>query len=182
MTIPNGAPECFGQLWDANAIECKGGYDPGYVSPNGGSKVRAKCELFDMCRSRVALKKANERPVLIPPQSIIRPPYGMPQPAVPYQQHGFVPGRPTQLSTPTVMAPQGQVSYQYPHAPMQIRPIEMMPVSHHMPSYLSESEHRQEGESYWAPLAREVTRGMLKAAGHSLAHFFDTVPFIRKPQ
>jgi hypothetical protein len=175
MNQPNGAPECFGQLWDPKATECSGGYDPGFVAQNGG-KVRPKCEMFDMCRTRVSLRKANERPPLIPPQSLIRPPFQMPQVAVPYQQH-LVPGRPFQAPA---QQPQQQ-QWQYPHAPLQIRPIEMMPVSHHMPAYLSEAETRLDGESYWAPLGREVVRGMVKAFGHSLAHFFDTVPFTRKP-
>jgi hypothetical protein len=167
--VPSGAPECFGQIWSEKAVECSGGYDPGHISPNGGH-VRPKCDFWDSCKTRVLLKRANERPALIPPQSLIRPPF---QPNVPYQ--GLVPGRPVQPLTPQV-----QQQYQYSHPQVQMRPLEMMAVSHQMPSYLSEPEVRLEGESYWAPMGREIARGLGKAFGHSIAHFFDAIPFTRK--
>lgn len=173
MNNPTGAPECFGKLWNEKAVECGGGYDPGYVGPSGG-KVRPKCEVYDACKTRVLLTKANERPSLIPPQSLIRPPFqGV---AVPYQQHGLVPGRPAAPSM-TGQPQQPQAGW-YPQ--VQMKPIEMIPASYHMPAYLSEPEVRLEEESYWAPFGREIFRGVGKAIGHSVAHFFDHVPFTRK--
>ena len=60
---------------------------------------------------------------------------------------------------------------------MQFAPIQMMPVNYSMPAYLTSPEQRMEGESYWAPMAREIARGMGKAMGHAIAHFFDNVAF-----
>lgn len=170
MNNPSGAPECFGSLWSDSAVECKGGYDPGYNGMNG-SRVRPRCDFFDSCKSRVTLKKLGQQPQLMPPQSLIRP-QGPFAPAVPYQN---VPGRP--VVGP--IQPQQQVHPGY-YPQVTFRPIEMMPASYHMPAYLSEPEVRLEGESYWAPMGREILRGLGKALGHSVAHFFDHVAFTRK--
>jgi hypothetical protein len=172
MNSPSGAPECFGQLWSDKASECSGGYDPAYVGPGGG-KVRPQCNFYDPCKTRVLLKKAAEKPSLIPPQSLIR--QGPFAPATPYQHHGLIPGRPAIPQTAQPPQPTW-----YPQ--VQMRPIEMIPANYHMPAYLSEPEVRLEGESYWAPFAREVARGVGKAIGHSVAHFFDHMPFTRREQ
>lgn len=180
MNNPSGAPECFGQIWSDRATECSGGYDPGYVGKDGG-KVRPRCDYYDACKTRVLLTKQNQRPALIPPQSLLRPSFNQPAAAVPYQNR-LVPGQQQQ----TVLNPleqhrtQQQSLYQHPGMPIHIRPMEMMPVSHSMPAYLSQPEVRMEGESYWAPLGREIFRGIGKALGHSVAHFFDHIPFTKK--
>lgn len=178
MNNPSGAPECFGQIWSDRATECSGGYDPGYVGRDGG-KVRPRCDYFDACKTRVLLTKQNLKPALIPPQSLLRPGFGQPQPVVPYQNR-IVPGQ--QALTPLQQHQQQQAAaaFQYSGMPIHMRPMEMMPVSHVMPSYLTQSEVRMEGESYWAPFGREIFRGMGKAFGHAVAHFFDHVPFTRK--
>jgi hypothetical protein len=174
MSLSTGnQPECYGQLWDPKAAECSGGYDPVYVGPNG-SKVRPKCDFFESCKVRLMLRANNERQAnLVPTAALIR----SSTQAVPYQQpQPIIPGR--QAIQPQHLQSQQQQQYSYP--PMQFAPIQMMPVNYTMPAYLSTPEHQREGESYWAPMFREIGRGMGKAMGHAIAHFFDHVPLTRK--
>lgn len=58
-----------------------------------------------------------------------------------------------------------------------IEPIKMQAMSYGMPAYLSVPEARDDG--FWPALGRELLRGMGKALGHSIAHFFDTMSFRR---
>jgi len=44
-----------------------------------------------------------------------------------------------------------------------------------MPAYLSVPEPT--GGTFWGTMGREVLRGMGKALGHSIAHFFDNHAF-----
>ena len=156
-------PDCFGQEWSSTAVECRGGYDPGFVSPTGGH-VRPSCDYFDSCKTRSLLKSANIRSQLIAPTSLIRPSY-TPQPVSPVPYSGaYVPGRPVQ------QAPQQQWM-QHPQVLMD--PIRMVPMAHEMPAYLTVAEHRHDGESYWAPLWRAVLRSLGKAIGHAVSNFFD---------
>jgi len=70
---------------------------------------------------------------------------------------------------------------QYPQqfqAQAQLTPIAMMPQSYDMPSYLSVTEDREKG-SFWTTLLHELLRGAGKAAGHSIANYFDKVRFRR---
>jgi hypothetical protein len=45
--------------------------------------------------------------------------------------------------------------------------------------YLSVPESRDDNESPWAVLGRELLRSALKAGGHTLAHFMDNEPLKR---
>lgn len=170
-------PECFGKMWSSEASECAGGYDPFFVGPNG-TKTRPRCDFYESCKTRTVVARANQQQrvagSLVPPQALVRPP----APISPYQQQTqyqpapYVP-RPIQQQPP----PQPQ-QYTYPHVVMP--PVQMMPTSYAMPAYLSTPETRQEDESFWHPLGREIFRGLGKALGHSLAHFFDVT--ILKPR
>ena len=52
-------PKCFGKLWAAEAVECKGGHDPYYVAKPGETKNhRPKCWFFNTCRVEVPAKSA----------------------------------------------------------------------------------------------------------------------------
>ena len=64
--------------------------------------------------------------------------------------------------------------YQYPAPAYQLQYM--------VPGYLSVHEQRLEGDSYSGMLIREVVRGALKAAGHTLANFFDMNPFRLPPR
>ncbi len=81
----------------------------------------------------------------------------------PQPQPGVVPrtvpvvGQPQQA--PTVVA----------HHPGQVYHL-----NYTMPGYLSVPEERLPGESLGSVLMREIIRSILKAAGHALAHFFDS--------
>ena len=58
-------PPCFGESWEASAAECAGGYDAGFIAPNG-SHVRKKCEYYDSCKVRTLLRTSgNAQPVPI---------------------------------------------------------------------------------------------------------------------
>ena len=228
----NGPPECFGKLWEAQASECAGGYDPGYTSMNG-SHIRPKCDFFDSCKVRTQLAKSNQQPqTTIPPSALNRqqtaaqqpaylpPPPSPQQPWVPVPPQPIVPGRQqaaaSQQAQQPVQAPMPwQMQWQQPQAPQQwnaqmqqlfmlmqmmqqqqqnpflpppiypgnfpvhgnIDPIKLQAVNYGMPSYLSVSEPRSDG--FWAPFGREILRGMGKALGHSIAHFFDHVTLKR---
>ena len=56
-----------------------------------------------------------------------------------------------------------------------IDPIKMMAMNYGMPAYLSVPEPA--GGTFWGTMGREVLRGMGKALGHSIAHFFDNHAF-----
>lgn len=56
-----------------------------------------------------------------------------------------------------------------------IDPIKMMAMNYGMPAYLSVPEPT--GGTFWGTMGREVLRGMGKALGHSIAHFFDNHAF-----
>lgn len=74
-----------------------------------------------------------------------------------------------------------QPSFLFPPAPQnipyQMAPLQMMPAYYDMPAYLSAPEPVLKEESLLYPLGREILRGMGKALGHSIAHFFDHVAF-----
>ena len=173
MTQPPPQPECFGKLWDASASECTGGYDPAFVGLNG-SKTRPKCDFFDSCKVRLMIAKSQETQQrmqpLIPPQALMRQ-----QPPTPWQPQPLVPGRPPQMMPQPAYQPPQQQMYQYPQVVMP--PVQMQATNFSMPAYLSTPEVRREGESFFAPLGREIFRATGKAFGHTLAAFFDHVSF-----
>jgi len=51
-----------------------------------------------------------------------------------------------------------------------------MPVNFQMPAYLTVPQQREPGESLISLLFKNLFRSMMKAGGHSFAHFWDTVP------
>ena len=57
-----------------------------------------------------------------------------------------------------------------------VHPASTYQLNYVVPSYLSVPEPRAVGESIWRLLARLVLRAILKALGHELAHFADTIP------
>ena len=53
-------------------------------------------------------------------------------------------------------------------------PVESaIPVNYKMPNYLTVPEEREQGESAWSVLGREILRSAAKAVGHAVAAFFD---------
>ena len=171
MANPPGSPECFGEIWDPKATECAGGYDPGYVASNG-SKVRPVCDFFQSCKIRTTLKQSSDalaRQALIPPGQLIRPPAVPYGPVVPNRQYASTQQPPAQQPPQWAMQ----------HPQFQMQPVQMVPMAHAMPQYLAAPEVWHQGESYWHPLVRSVGRGLGKALGHTIAHFFDSTPFLR---
>lgn len=106
-------PDCFGDLWDRDAVECSGGFDGGFVSTNG-SHIRPKCDFFDQCRVRTSLKaQQSQYAPVVPAANLTRnqPGYAWPgwqAPVVPGRQpmSGGQPVQPVQHAQPMWTAPQ----------------------------------------------------------------------------
>jgi hypothetical protein len=89
------------------------------------------------------------------------PPQQAAQPPAPF-------GLPRTFSSSPTFLPQQQGPVHSPANTYQL--------NYTMPAYLSVPEAQHPGESLWAVLFREVIRSLLKSAGHSIAHFFDSRP------
>ncbi len=159
-------PSCFGDLYDKNAKECIGGYDPAYTDKDTGSHIRGTCDFINSCSARTqARKQANQQTSIVPAASLIRPKttFSTTPTAVPaaYQM-----GRPTS-------GPPQQAAATYRAQPVLPQNI---PVQHYMPQYLTIREPTESG-SIPKRLAIEVVRAMGKSLGHTIAHFFDVEIF-----
>lgn len=82
--------------------------------------------------------------------------------------------QPPSQQQPNFVAPQNLYQQQAP----VMMPAQMMPVNYGMPSYLSilEPKRLKKGKK-WKSLSYEVGRSMGKSIGHSIAFFFDSVPW-----
>jgi hypothetical protein len=69
------------------------------------------------------------------------------------------------VQQPQMMVPMQMQGAYYPAATYQF--------NHGIPGYLSVPEPRLPGESVWAVLLREILRGIIKSAGHSVSYFVD---------
>lgn len=184
-------PHCFGEQWDKNEPACAGGPDTSFVPQAGerydgkderGVNVRRQCDWYQSCGARFAARK-NAQGQLVPPHQLIRPPAEpAPSPAAPrtfgqwlQQVNNQVVARPPaqQVQVPTQQQQQVHVPVM-PNAQVHAAPYWQL--NYTMPAYLSTPEIRHPGESMWAVLLREILRGMAKALGHSVAHFFDSRP------
>lgn len=167
-------PNCFGdlKLYDPKCAECAGGYDPSFTeSP---SHMRTKCAVFEACGAQVRAKGAADR---------VKAAFQPTQPYAPTRTVTLSKG-PMPQSVPVQMAqtPQ-QVQFVSPQnlqpaqAPVMVA-AQMMPVNYGMPSYLSALEpKRMKKGKKWQSLTCEVGRSIGKSVGHSIAFFFDSVPW-----
>lgn len=156
-------PDCFGQLWDPNDPECKGGPDIRYTNKNTGSHIRDRCIFYQSCGAKVqaasAARAAQQAKAIVPMSQQVSAAATRQQTAPLSIQ--VQPGQqqvPLAIQGPWYPAPTYQLSYG-------------------IPAYLSTPEPKAPGESVWAVLIRELLRGVLKASGHTVSHFFDTTPF-----
>jgi hypothetical protein len=181
-------PGCFGKDWDAGAAECAGGADAGYVHPTTKQNVRDRCNYFSSCGARTQASKQAAGSTVIPPSHLVRPPVVTPPPAETFadylrkrnseyaesmRQAAFTQQQPqpgvVPRTVPVVGQPQPQPQVVVAHHPGQVYHL-----NYTMPGYLSTPEERFPGESLGAVLLRELIRSVLKAAGHAIAHFFDS--------
>ena len=195
-------PPCFGRVddpvkgvegWNPQCPSCFGGADPTFTHEVTGSHVRDRCVFFAPCGSVVQAKRMETARALIDPKSLVKPIF--PQPTPPAQPSPPMAGQPPsfmgQFGTALIRQQQAAAQQQaqaqqmwaappqgaYPHMAYQ----QMMPVNHHMPSYLSTPELVEPG-GFWRMMGMTVFRSMGKSVGHSVAHLFDTIPLgIPKP-
>lgn len=181
-------PSCFGKSWDASAPECAGGLDPSFVAPDGGNK-RQRCPYFSQCASRTAASKLGQQPQQVPvaPAAPTAVKQAFPiQPVAP--QHQLVQVKPAPVQQPQQVPQQVQMVPQF--APVQQQlvppqhaqvpymvPMNFAPAYSQMPGYLTVPEPIVPGQHWGKRLGFSVARSMLKAAGHTMANFFDHTPF-----
>jgi hypothetical protein len=177
VTVTNreAPPQCFGnpKLWDRNHPACAGGPDANYVNPDNGKNVRYQCNFFTSCGSRVAAQLQG----VIPPQNLVRPPMVTPPPAPQPFSRPYSPPAPSsnfgeyirRVEAERAAAIGPQYGGQYPQ-----HQYPTWASTYAVPPVLSAEELRHPGESWWAPLIRQLLRGLGKAIGHVAAHWFDT--------
>lgn len=173
---PADPPECFGShLWDPRATDCSGGADITFTHPTTGSHVKPKCDFFQACGAKVqALRSSAQRAMV--PASFPQPPTYRP----------VASGAIARVQTPP-MSQQMQVQpqQQMMMGPMQMQgpyyPATTYQFNHGIPGYLSVPEPRMPGESVWSVLLREILRGLIKSAGHTVSYFVDQTPLRNPP-
>lgn len=198
--LPEGVKVCFGQHWDANAIQCKGGVDPVYVDARGGNE-RERCAWYAKCASETIRVRMAVKP---PEQQQVRPPMQVPvyAPQNPIQSilRGVAQGTGNALARHIQqMQPMQhvqQVPYhqqqlvQQPHygypAPAMVHPAlaavpYQVPMNYQapgmqMPGYLSVPEPPVDGQHWFTRLLLNIGRSMVKAGAHTTANFIDHTP------
>lgn len=173
----NVPPACFGQSFDAKDKLCVGGYDPIFTGNN--SKIRPACNFSTACASRIQGRASAQHQQLVPPSSLVRPHTTVTPPSSaplrpPYPTYGG----------PSMRAPAygPQQPAPPPYAATQHLPgMNNVPVGHFsMPQYLTVREAPDSGHVV-KRLSFELLRSMGKSFGHTLANFFDTDVFGRRP-
>jgi hypothetical protein len=167
-------PHCYGnpQLWDRNHPMCAGGADANYIDTVTQKHVRPQCDFFHSCGTRAAAARVIPISNIVRPPVVTPPPSAAPQPS--YQP--YIPPTSTADYMRRVEAERRAAIGQppVPHPPQQTQLPSQWAFSYAVPPFLSAQEQRLSGESWWAPLLRQLLRGIGKALGHVAAHWFDT--------
>lgn len=176
-------PSCYGNHWNPQAIECKGGLDPMYTNPLDGSHRREKCSFYERCAPRTCAKQMNQQTGtgLIPVQNLV--PQSGPHVATPVVQPQLP--KPVQ---PLAPPPQpGFAQMAYPNMGMQPAHIaqfgqQLLPMNYQqpgmqMPAYLTVPEPIDLEVPWYIRLCREIARAMAKGAFHTGANWVDHNPF-----
>ncbi len=185
-------PDCFGgPLWDPKVTECAGGVDLMYTNKVTGSHIREKCQFFDSCGAKVSAMRAPNGAIQLPQRTLPPPPSMQPvvssaasRTQVPQMSQPMF--RPQQAAPQPWAPPQQQAQYAQPqyHPQMMQGPWHPAPTyqfNHGIPNYLTTPEPIAPGESIWSALFRELFRGIVKSAGHTMSYFVDTNPMRRLP-
>lgn len=172
---PVDIPECFGShLWDPRSTECTGGADITYTHPVTGSHVRPKCDFFTSCGAKVQALRSSAQRAMVPA------PPTMPQPYRPAAS-----GAVARMQTPPMSQQMQPIQPQPMMGPVQMAgpwyPAATYQFNHGIPGYLSVPEPRLPGESVWTVLLREILRGIIKSAGHTVSYFVDQTPMRNPP-
>jgi hypothetical protein len=179
-SVRQETPSCFARDWDKDAPECAGGKDATYTNPRTGLNVREPCSFFSSCGARVQASRMAASGV-IPASHLVRPPILTPPPTPPASMGDYLRQRQAEFAAveqarglpymrPPIPAPGPQ-----PYPQQQVHhPGQVWNLNYGMPGYLSVPEERMDGEGLKSVLLREVIRGVFKAIGHVLAHFFDS--------
>jgi len=196
INYPYGLPAetrvCFGQHWDANAPQCKGGLDP-TVASTDGTAMHRRCDWFAKCAAETVKNNLSNRgpspqtaqqvkvPIAPPMQSIMRGvAQGARQAMVNYASQ---PASPVQTPVHPQMAMQPY--YQQPGTimvhPAQAALPYMVPMNYQqpgmqMPAYLTNPEPAVEGQHWFVRLMYNIGRSMVKAGCHTTANFADHTP------
>ncbi len=183
--MANEAPECFGEQWDQNAVECAGGRDPGYRGRDG-SHIRERCSFFTSCGARFQAAKQEIAKPLIPASSLYRPRIEpTPTPSYTYgasSNQSEIYQLRAQLEQANKLIQQQQTSYSQGRMNGAYgtgqHPLQMMAVEMSIPKYLTVPEPINE-LPIWVSLGRMILRAILKAVGHTVANFADHTPIDR---
>ena len=195
INYPLGLPEetkvCFGQSWDANAAQCKGGLDAASMSTDGTAMHR-RCDWFAKCAAETVRNNMSKRgapspakpvnvPLATPVHSILR---GVAQGARQALVRHVAPPPPQMVQQPAQqqMYQQQQPYYGQP-GPMMVHPAQaalphMAPMNYQqpglqMPGYLTIQEPSVEGQHWLVRLMLNIGRSMVKAGCHTTANFVD---------
>ena len=171
-------PKCFGELYDASAKECTGGFDSAYKAENG-SHIRPRCDFVTPCSA----KSEKQQQQIIPTSHLLRA--QQPQHQTQFSTSGGAASpyqRPTLPTAPPTRTYGGyqQPTQQPPPYPHQVGVQQMVPVNFGIPQYLTTREPHTSG-SFPKRLGLELVRSMGKSLGHTLANFFDTEILGHKP-
>ena len=187
--LPPHSKGCFGQLWDASALECKGGLNPA-LRASDGTNVHPKCPVFAKCAAETVRNNLNQKKAAQPYQSVpIAPPiHSIMRGAVQGARTALV-KHVSQPASPVVQPPQfypqvaQQQAYYGQPTPMMVHPLQaavphMVPMNYQspgtqMPGYLTNPEPVVEGQHWASRLFFNIVRSMAKAGCHTTANFVD---------
>ena len=174
----DGHPNCWGFKWVDRDGKNQPGWDP------TDANCRDRCTHYSSCGAEVRARREGRTtlPVLHQLPSQMSVPSGSSRVIVPQAPSPLA--RVTAPVQPMVQYPAQQAPVQSVQAPpgtqmMYVaQPAQMMPVNYAMPAFLSAPE--PDRGNFWGALSRELFRSVCKAGGHSVAHFFDSVPLGKK--
>ena len=164
-----------GIQWDPSDTTCAGSKDSSGrpMRTISGDEIDPPCSFFSACgedlrRNNLISADALTRRTIPQPISRQVPVTTLPQRGAQQQVQGY--------QTRTV-APAPQVRYVDQPTQQQWANFQPMAVNYKMPAYLTELEPDRL-DNKWPSLFSEAARSIGKALGHSIAHFFDSVPLL----
>lgn len=187
--LPAHSQICFGQHWDANAVECKGGLDPSRTAEDGSS-MHPRCPAYAKCASETIRNRVGQKGTAQSAQPPMNIPISTPIHSV---MKGVVQGaraalvrHVTQPASPVVQPPTPaqavQPFYGYPQ-PIMVHPAQaavpyVVPMNYQapgmqMPAYLTVQEPVVAGQHWSVRLLFNIGRAMVKAGAHTTANFVD---------
>jgi len=175
--MPEGPPNCYGEHWSPNAVECRGGLDPNYTNKVGTHR-REQCSWYRPCSAKSCAAKAQNKNI-VPPQRLVTSPTPTTSTALAAgQQRVRAPQPLSSVKQPQAIQPQAHMPQYMAHpyvahqGPQQV-PVQYQAPGAQMPAYLSVPEPYDPAVPWWKRLIHELTRSAAKSVGHTGASFFD---------